>query len=312
VTEPVGTTLDRSRASHVGRRAFTLIELLVVISVIGVLIGILLPALSSARRSAQSAKELVMLRQVGTAYSMYADSNKGALMPGYLRGSWARADRRTFMVYDNPNDSSDDSRLTGGIIRSYPWRLMPYIDFAYGSIVTDRSLLSTLRDRPDEDKDGRPFQHAMSKHPSFGMNTTYVGGDAHRGAFYAPSLKRWGQFYVVRQDQVALPSRLMVFASSRAVLDNSNGQKVPGFHRIEGPWHATPTSNSVPAFIKWLAPAKFDADKPTTTYGHLDFRHGGKTAVLTFDLHVEKLSLEQLTDMTRWSNKATKANWQPK
>ncbi|MBL8761477.1 MAG: type II secretion system protein [Phycisphaerae bacterium] len=295
-----------------GRRGFTLIELLVVIAVIALLMGILLPTLASARRTAQAAKELVGVKQLGTAYTLYAQDNKSALLPGYLRGSWARADRRKFMVYDNPNNASEESRLTGSVIRPYPWRLMPYMNYAYPSVIVDKALLATAQSASDGKKDGRAFHRVMARHPSFGLNSTYVGGDAHRGAYYAPSLARWGAFYVTRLDQVIFPSRLMVFASSRGVLRDSGGQKVPGYHRLDGPWRATPTSNSVPAFVKWNAPSRFDADLPTTTYGHLDFRHDGKTVAVSFDTHAERLSLEQMGDMTRWANKATDRDWHPR
>jgi prepilin-type N-terminal cleavage/methylation domain-containing protein/prepilin-type processing-associated H-X9-DG protein len=66
-------------------RGFTLIELLVVISIIALLVGILLPALGSARKTAQSVVCKANLRSHGTAALIYADAHKEWLPLGWYK-----------------------------------------------------------------------------------------------------------------------------------------------------------------------------------------------------------------------------------
>jgi prepilin-type N-terminal cleavage/methylation domain-containing protein len=297
------------------RRGFTLIELLVVIAVIAVIVSILLPALSKARKAGMQTKELSAIRQATMGYLSYSQDNRGALMPGYLRASWARIDAiKRFLAWDNQQAADDSQRLTGSALRPYPWRLMPYIGFSYTTMILDRNLYSAARSRVDDPAERAGYQMTVARNPSFGLNTTWLGGDAHRGAFYTNSQKRWGTFYLERIDQVTFPDKLIVFASSRGYLRDSGSQIVPGYHRIEGPWHSSPTSSSVPAFLPWTIPVngKFDASRPPADFGHLDFRYFDRAAVSTVDGHAAAQSLRQVNDMRRWANQATKQDWHPR
>ena len=56
-------------------KRFTLIELLVVVAIIGILVSMLLPSLHKAREASYRAVCLSNLKQIGVAYTLYADGN---------------------------------------------------------------------------------------------------------------------------------------------------------------------------------------------------------------------------------------------
>ncbi|AHF90945.1 N-terminal cleavage protein [Opitutaceae bacterium TAV5] len=88
--------------------AFTLIELLTVIAIIGILAAIIIPTVGKVRDSARSAQCLSNLRQMGLAARLYAEDNKGKLMPAdynFPRGLWkytGRSDSRLPQISGDP------------------------------------------------------------------------------------------------------------------------------------------------------------------------------------------------------------------
>lgn len=70
-------------------RGFTLVELLVVIGIIAVLISMLLPALNRARAQANQVKCASNLKQLYYCVQMYANENRGFIMPSRIMSGTA-------------------------------------------------------------------------------------------------------------------------------------------------------------------------------------------------------------------------------
>jgi len=97
---------------------FTLIELLVVIAIIAILAAILFPVFAQARAKARSAACLSNQKQIGLAFTMYAQDYDESFPKGdpLVGGNWVGTEKIT----------APDARIYDGFV-GWPLKVYPYI-----------------------------------------------------------------------------------------------------------------------------------------------------------------------------------------
>jgi type II secretory pathway pseudopilin PulG len=267
-----------------GFRGFTVMELLLVLSVITVLMGIIIPVAGSVSQKAREVTERNGARQAITAWTAYSFDNNGRIMPGY------KADLEYFTPQGlkvTPELTEDGWPVAG---RRYPLRLAPYLGNNFDVIYVNeqRAVLNQLRDQSPED-----YLYAVSVSPSLGLNSTWVGGDEGDGCFNPTLVNLLGRIHSDRISTVRNPSKLIVFASSRS------GASIysEGYFRVASP-----------AFSSRRWQDHYDEDD-AASFGNVSGRWGGSSIVATVDGAVESLTLEEIDDMRRWSDRANASDW---
>jgi len=256
-----------------GGSAFTLVELMVVVAIVGVVASLGFVVTGSIGDRARAAEELHALRQMMTAYHLYANENNGELMAGYDA---------------EPAYNEEGESLHFPMNARYPWRLAPYLEYQLSGtlFVGDQSTV------PDRGSD-----YAVSVAPSFGINATFVGGDYGGGSDLAPSPRvfdRFGRFCALRMTDVEAPGKLIVFGSARSA---SGGDVTEGYYIIKSPYFQG---------RRWAQTYRSSEDPER--WGFVHPRHSNKAAFAFLDGHVELLNLEQMQDMRLWSPQAAEAD----
>jgi prepilin-type N-terminal cleavage/methylation domain-containing protein len=286
------------------RRGFTLIELLVVIAILTLLLSILVTSLSHIRKVAAQTREMAGGAQLTAAYLSYSNDNRDLVMPAYLKYDWAYPGSdpaHEFSVWDDLSGAG--MRLEGDAILSYPWRLAPYLAYDTRALILDKELWGRIRGLSSDDGN---YQLGVARNPSFGMNGTYVGGDAERGGFQEAALRLHGRFYVTKTSEPTFPNRLLIFSTARGP-SQADGQTAHGWYRVDAPVVLNADGSSREY---WMIPY-WDPDGMPGAYGWLDLRHSDKGVATHFDGHCELLTSRDFHDMRRWSNQADRANWEP-
>jgi len=239
-------------------RAFTLVEMVVVISIIGLVMAMMLPSLGRARGKAKAVVCASNVRQLGIAWTCYADDYDGFAMPTMKGGSdwcwWGKI-------------------LAGGVDHKEGF-LWPYMeselkeDSVYGC-PEQRFGSYGLQGKPSTEPDDKKW-----------ITSTY----GYNGYYLCPPHSGWESDINIRNRSwqkittVKNPDEVFSFADTLIDLSpTGNGLTLQNNALLDPPYKYT--ENSGNPWVKNVS--------PTTC-----FRHYNKTSVVFVDGHCGLMDLE--------------------
>ena len=260
----------------------TLIELLVAVAVVGVLAGLTAAGVGKVRQAAATAEATGGARSLIHAFLLTPTEHNGRYMPGYA-DTGENLDPPGF-----PPIASGEEHA-----KRYPWRIAPLLEDSVESL-----YVGPHQDYYEGIASKSAYQASL--HPSFGMNSIFVGGH-YDGRKHSPGFEPGprsrgqstypGDFWVLRPADAHAPSDLIVFISSLYASPADYAEPV-GFFRVSPP--------RSPMLPDWGA---YDPDIPANM-GHVSLEYGGRAVAARLDGSVALLDEDAVRDMRRWSNQA--------
>ena len=273
-------------------RGFTLIEVLVVLAIVALLMSVLLPGLGRARAAGKEVRGMSNLRQLLAAYTLYHTENDDHVLYGYAPPSVGGKD---IVIHDKASGYD----FKGLPAQRYPWRISPYLSDVWG-VVYGHAKPPPRPASSDSKSVAFSKAYRISVHPTFGINSAYVGGHDHflykgfirDGATYLPNR---GAHVVFRASEVRKPSQLLVFADSKSRGGGVN-ETDEGLSYV-----SPPRANG----HQWeVVDGKFKVLNGPGFLGLPEGRYSARAVTSFFDGHVKRLLPEELDDMRLWANKA--------